>query len=345
MSPRTGSIRKYQNSQSPMGVLRVSVRSKPKARCTLADLVVGSNKCQSDTEAINDFKGMENSWAVPTHLLQSEGVANDLSDTIASDFPLESERKLDVFEYVATNWAVHTYDNSCSYNSELGATTHQAAFSIPATEVVADSKVAEELFTWRLTFRSFCSCCAVVQEHRGAQRCLDGRLQLIASPSEVEESSVCSNLLEVERKNAVVVFLLCPHFKWICVINMGEMDLCGYQIPKGTTCIVLPHVLHRDEEAFPDAERFDPDRFSPGNSQGRSRYAYIPFSAGPRNCLGQNLAMMELIIIVSTLLRSYKVESLDQRDKVLPAITITTSPSKPIRIKIRPRHSTNHLKN
>ncbi|GBM73150.1 hypothetical protein AVEN_30041-1 [Araneus ventricosus] len=87
-----------------------------KARCTLADLVVGSNKCQSDTEAINDFRGMENGWAVPTHLLQSEGVANDLSDTIASDFPLESERKLDVFEYVATNWAVHTYDNSCSYN-------------------------------------------------------------------------------------------------------------------------------------------------------------------------------------------------------------------------------------
>ncbi|GBM22739.1 hypothetical protein AVEN_81493-1 [Araneus ventricosus] len=38
----------------------------PKARCTLADLVVGSNKCQSDTEAINDFRGMENSWAVPT---------------------------------------------------------------------------------------------------------------------------------------------------------------------------------------------------------------------------------------------------------------------------------------
>ncbi|GBO03680.1 hypothetical protein AVEN_169721-1 [Araneus ventricosus] len=82
----------------------------------LADLVVGSNKCQSDTEAINDFRGMENSWAVPTHLLQSEGVANDLSDTIASDFPLESERKLDVFQYVATNWAVHTYDNSWSYN-------------------------------------------------------------------------------------------------------------------------------------------------------------------------------------------------------------------------------------
>ncbi|GBL83222.1 Alpha-N-acetylglucosaminidase [Araneus ventricosus] len=95
---------------------RAFLRAVPLARCTLADLVVGSNKCQSDTEAINDFRGMENSWTVPTHLLQSEGVANDLSDTIASDFPLELERKLDVFEYVATNWAVHTYDNSCSYN-------------------------------------------------------------------------------------------------------------------------------------------------------------------------------------------------------------------------------------
>ncbi|GBN02454.1 hypothetical protein AVEN_141617-1 [Araneus ventricosus] len=77
-------------------------------------MVVGSNKCQNDTEAINDFRGMENSWAVPTDLPPSERVANDLS--IAWHFPFESDRKLDVFEYVATNWAVHTYDNSCSYD-------------------------------------------------------------------------------------------------------------------------------------------------------------------------------------------------------------------------------------
>ncbi|GBM15377.1 hypothetical protein AVEN_168075-1, partial [Araneus ventricosus] len=74
----------------------------------LADLVVGSNKCQSDTEAINDFWGMENSWAVPTDIPQSERVANGLSDTIAWHFPLESDRKLEVFQYVATNWAVHS---------------------------------------------------------------------------------------------------------------------------------------------------------------------------------------------------------------------------------------------
>ncbi|GBM35896.1 hypothetical protein AVEN_6433-1, partial [Araneus ventricosus] len=119
-------LRPHSNSVSvsPQGSAHAFCYLKNTNRCLrpgthspiLADLVVGSNKCQSDTEAINDFRGMENSWAVPTHLLQSEGVANDLPDTIASDFPLESERKLDVFEYVATNWAVHTYDNSCSYN-------------------------------------------------------------------------------------------------------------------------------------------------------------------------------------------------------------------------------------
>ncbi|CAL1271429.1 unnamed protein product [Larinioides sclopetarius] len=72
-----------------------------------------------------------------------------------------------------------------------------------------------------------------------------------------------------------------------------DVNICGYQIPKGTTCVVLPPMLHRDEETFPDAERFDPDRFSPENSQGRSPYAYIPFSAGPRNCIVTNQVILE----------------------------------------------------
>ncbi|GFT86251.1 cytochrome P450 4V2 [Nephila pilipes] len=116
-----------------------------------------------------------------------------------------------------------------------------------------------------------------------------------------------------------------------------DTNICDTKIPKGTTCMVFTHVLHRDEEVFPNPEKFDPDRFLPENSLNRNPYAYIPFSAGPRNCIGQKLSMMEQMIITSTILRNYTIESLDQRDQLLPELTFVISSSKPIRIRIRPR--------
>ncbi|CAL1271437.1 unnamed protein product [Larinioides sclopetarius] len=116
-----------------------------------------------------------------------------------------------------------------------------------------------------------------------------------------------------------------------------DTTICGYQIPKGTTCVACPHILHRDENVFPNPEKFDPDRFLPENSASRHPYAWIPFSAGPRNCIGQKLAFSELLIVASTILRRYTVESLDPRDQVLPTITIALSSSRPIRIRIRNR--------
>ncbi|GFR06285.1 cytochrome P450 4c3 [Trichonephila clavata] len=117
--------------------------------------------------------------------------------------------------------------------------------------------------------------------------------------------------------------------------------ISGYPIPKGATCILVPSVIHRDEDVFPNPEKFDPDRFLPENSLNRHPYAYIPFSAGPRNCIGQTLSMMEQMVIVSTILRSYTVESLDERDQILPAMTVTITSSKPIRIRIRQREFKN----
>lgn len=57
-------------------------------------------------------------------------------------------------------------------------------------------------------------------------------------------------------------------------------------MPKDLTLVLAAYVLHRNPEVFPDPEKFDPERFSVENSQGRSPYAYLPFSAGPRNCIG-----------------------------------------------------------
>ncbi|GFT35166.1 cytochrome P450 4V2 [Nephila pilipes] len=116
-----------------------------------------------------------------------------------------------------------------------------------------------------------------------------------------------------------------------------DTNICGYPVPKGSSCIILVHQLHRDETVFPNPEKFDPDRFLSENCADRHPYAYIPFSAGPRNCIGQRYAVMEEKILISAILRNYTIESLRPRDKLPPAIEIILRSSKPILVRIRPR--------
>jgi cytochrome P450 len=82
-------------------------------------------------------------------------------------------------------------------------------------------------------------------------------------------------------------------------------EIGGYRVPAGADVLISPYTLHRHERFWDDPERFDPGRFDAGTD--RSRYAYIPFGAGPRFCVGSSLGMMEATMVLAVLLRDLRL--------------------------------------
>ncbi len=80
-----------------------------------------------------------------------------------------------------------------------------------------------------------------------------------------------------------------------------EVEIDGYHVPKDMVVLYAPYTLHRREENFPEPEKFDPERFTPEREKQLPRYAYLPFGAGPRICIGMYFAMMEGHLLLATL--------------------------------------------
>jgi cytochrome P450 len=84
--------------------------------------------------------------------------------------------------------------------------------------------------------------------------------------------------------------------------------LGGYSIPQGATIYVSLYATHRLAEFWPDPDRFDPERFRPEENERRPRFAFIPFAAGHRNCVGGTTAIAELKLAVALLAQRYELD-------------------------------------
>uniref|UniRef100_A0A1B6HPU9 Cytochrome P450 n=1 Tax=Homalodisca liturata TaxID=320908 RepID=A0A1B6HPU9_9HEMI len=109
----------------------------------------------------------------------------------------------------------------------------------------------------------------------------------------------------------------------------------GYIIPAGTGVTLDIFHTHRDPTQFPDPYVFNPDNFLLERTRKRHPFAYIPFSAGPRNCIGQKFAMMEEKTVLSAILRNFKIEAVEENVVMLQELTL--KPVNGLLVKLTPR--------
>ncbi|XP_070169370.1 cytochrome P450 4C1-like [Polyergus mexicanus] len=116
-----------------------------------------------------------------------------------------------------------------------------------------------------------------------------------------------------------------------------DVKIDDYTLPKGATVVLQIVLTHLNPEVWPDPKKFDPDRFLPDNSKHRNPYAYIPFSAGPRNCIGQRFALLEEKTILTAILRKWRVKSVKTTDAVSYGATLILRPCEDIYIHFTPK--------
>ncbi|XP_072761683.1 cytochrome P450 4C1-like [Anoplolepis gracilipes] len=115
-----------------------------------------------------------------------------------------------------------------------------------------------------------------------------------------------------------------------------DVKLQSYVVPTGTTLFLNIMAVHRDPNFWPNPEVFDPDRFLPEKIQNRHPYSYIPFSAGPRNCIGQKFALLELKAIIASLLHNFYLEPVDDMKNMQLKTDLLLCPSRTVYMKFIP---------
>jgi cytochrome P450 len=112
--------------------------------------------------------------------------------------------------------------------------------------------------------------------------------------------------------------------------RVGTID-----IPRGTVLLIAPWVLHRHRRLWRDPDAFDPSRFLP-DAPPIPRFAYLPFGAGPRVCIGAQFALAEATLVLAMLIRDLEVV-LDDPVPLLPVAIVTTQPNHPPVFRLRSR--------
>ncbi|XP_074960950.1 cytochrome P450 3A9-like [Phalacrocorax aristotelis] len=120
-----------------------------------------------------------------------------------------------------------------------------------------------------------------------------------------------------------------------------DVEINGVNIPKGTVVVIPPYTLHHNPEYWPEPEEFRPERFSKENKESIDPYTYLPFGAGPRNCIGMRFALLTLKVAITILLQHFTFQTCKETQIPLKLSSQgLLTPKKPIVLKVVPRTNT-----
>jgi unspecific monooxygenase len=164
--------------------------------------------------------------------------------------------------------------------------------------------------------------------------------QLVANEAAavpIEPDSAHAVLPDLVRTRAVVneTLRLFPAAFTLVRETITHDRIGDIEMPPGALVMIAPWVLHRHYALWPEPEAFDPSRFMP-DRKPPERFAFMPFGAGPRICVGAQFAMTEAVLVLASLIGRYQVSRTDTRP-VLPVAIVTTQPDHPAMVRLSRR--------
>ncbi|XP_039306246.1 cytochrome P450 4C1 isoform X2 [Solenopsis invicta] len=182
--------------------------------------------------------------------------------------------------------------------------------------LLTDFNIREEVDTFMFegfdtTGMAMCFILSLLAEHKDIQDCVRKEIDAVMQENQGKLNMKSLQDLQYLERCIKEALRLYPSVYFISRITSEETQLKTCLIPAGTLVILNFYITHRDSNFWTNPEIFDPDRFLPENIRNRHPYSYLPFSAGPRNCIGQRFALLELKAMIAPLIHNFCLEPVD----------------------------------
>ncbi|XP_039312577.1 cytochrome P450 4C1 isoform X1 [Solenopsis invicta] len=176
----------------------------------------------------------------------------------------------------------------------------------------------------------------VLAEHKDVQECARNEISALMEANGGKLTMSMLNDMPYLERCLKESLRLYPSVPLISRVLTKDEQIQSYLVPSGTILHLNIIDIHRDSNFWPNPDVFDPDRFLPDKIQKRHPYSYLPFSAGPRNCIGQRFAMLEMKAIMASLIYNFYLEPVDYLKDLRFMTDMITRVTGPIRTRFVP---------